>query len=116
MTEITPNVETDRTRVFIEWRNIGSGDTVTAIDISQFSDKTVHVFGTFDGSTINMLGSNDTSKTEWFPLVDPQGTAISFSSNGGEVILENTRFIKPDPASLGASTDITVAICAKRSV
>ena len=29
MAEITPNVETDRTRVFIEWRNIGTGSWTT---------------------------------------------------------------------------------------
>jgi hypothetical protein len=59
-----------------------------------YSEKTITIDGTFDGSTVTIEGCIDTTQSA-FPLTDPQGNAISASSQKIESVLENTYFIRP---------------------
>lgn len=70
--------------------------------------RSVQIAGTFDGSTITLQGSND--GTNYVTLTDPQGNAISKTAAAIEQIEDNTLYIKPSGASMGANTAITVTV------
>ena len=85
------------------------------IEVPEYTDKTVQVYGTFDSGTVTIQGSNDdeTSPT-YFTANDPSSAALTFTSARGEAVLENPRLIRPVVSSAGDSTSITVIItCAK---
>ena len=100
--------------VYARWV-LANGEAGEPLESAPYADKTVHFFGTFgSGGKVDLEGSNDPTKTEWFPLVDPQGNAISKSGNSGETILENPRFIRPRVVTGDGDTAITVVIVAKK--
>ena len=64
-----------------------------AIKVPDHADRSVHVVGNFDSATVVFQGSNDGAN--FVTLLDPQGTAISFTATGLKQILEITRFVRP---------------------
>lgn len=106
--------------VYARWV-LANGEAGVALESAAFADKTAHVFGTFGaGGQVELEGSNDPAvaspggSTNWFPLVDPQGNPISKTSQAGETILENPRFIRPRVSAGDGNTSITVVIVAKK--
>jgi len=100
---------------------LANGDTGQPIAIPDFSDKTMQIFGTFgSGGSVTMEGSNDPrvisapGSAVWFTLVDPQANAITKTSAGGEVILENPIWIRPNCTAGDGTTALTINIAAKR--
>lgn len=84
----------------ITWTLTDSDNYGQALEMPGSADRTIQLTGTFGGGTVVMQGSNLLSPTEgtdtdWFNLTDPQGTAISKTTAGGESILELTRWIRP---------------------
>lgn len=111
---------------------LANGDTGRYIEIPQYSDKTMHIYGTFGAAgSMTLRGSNDprvlsdyatfistgtyTETASWIALVDPQGNAITKTAASIETILENTRFISPLITAGDGTTALTIAICAKRT-
>lgn len=92
------------------WTPIGDADTCTAIPMSGSSDRSVQITGTFGSATIVIQGSND--GTNYAPLTDPQGNAISKTSAAIEQISELTRYIKPTTSG-GTGSAITVSLLLK---
>ncbi len=96
-----------------EWNTLLDDDTGAPLDADQgglsFADKTVHVKGNFSGpATIVIEGSNDGAT--WVTLTEPDGTALSFTSEGLKTILENPLEIRPHVTAGDASTDLDVFI------
>lgn len=113
--------------VEIRWSLLDGDDSGQAAFIPDYPDMTVQVTGTFDSGTAKLYGSNDidavradiaagtlfgSATAEWTQIVDPQGTAISFASRGGEVLLENYAYILPVVTGGGGSTNLEVSIVA----
>lgn len=92
------------------WAAIGDADTCTPIPMSGASDRSVQIGGTFGSATIVIQGSND--GTNYLPVTDPQGNAISKTSAAIEQILELTRFIKPTTSG-GTGSSVTVTVLLK---
>lgn len=98
------------------WPDALQSGTFSAQSVANLPDKTVTVTGTFGtGGTVTILGSNDDTSTGTFiGLTDPQGNTISFTADGVETIMENTRWIKPQITSGTSSTSVTVKIVERR--
>lgn len=78
-----------------------------------FSDRTVQFDGTFGtGGSITLEGSND--GTNWFPLTDPQGNAITKTAAGLEVIEENPRYVRPRVTAGDGSTSLNCKLWVRR--
>ena len=82
----------------VSWSIATGGDTGvrTPVEFANYPDKTVHVTGTFGSVTLrgsNLANPSDASAGDWFNLTDPQGGPITFTANGGKLIVENPRWI-----------------------
>jgi len=105
------------------WLALGDDDTGKPLEVSTFSDKTVHMFGTIGGATISIEGSNDPranpthpshASAQWQILTDPAGNIISTTAdNKLEQILENPWWIRPITSG-GSGTDMDIYLLLKK--
>lgn len=90
------------------WTFTGASQVGSPLGGATLPDKTVHVRGTFAGSTLTIQGTNSApSVSKWHTLNDPSQNALAFTTSGIEQILENPRFIRPR-ATTSMSVVITV--------
>ena len=92
LTTASPNVDTDR----------------GYISIPGARDRSIIVSGTFGGATVAVVGSND--GTNWAPLHDESGVALTFTALGAHAIVENLRYISCGLSAVGAGATITCSI------
>lgn len=101
----------------VEWAGMAASVNGTPYSYGNLSDKTVQVFGTFNGGTVTMQGSNDKRVTTdapnavWFTLTDLDGTPLAFTSDSHGTIKENPRFIRPSNG-----VNVTSTTCVINSV
>ena len=98
------------------WASLGADDDGSAVPIPGAADKSVHVTGTFDGTSVTLEGSNvptPSADADWFTLTDPQGDALTFAAAGGNIVIENTLWIRPHGSGGGGSTDVTVRVLSR---
>lgn len=82
--------------VLNDWGTLNAGDDGSWLPVWAFKDRTVQVTGVFGGGSIVWEGSLDLAATKTaFTLHDPQNNALSFSSAGMSVVLENALYIRP---------------------
>ena len=93
--------------VILTW-TLGSGDTGEPVALSDYSDRTVSMTGTF-GAAVTLDGSND--KLTWWTQKDASGSAISETSADGNLVGTNPVWTRP---AAGAVTSVTVIINAVR--
>lgn len=97
------------------WANVTEGDTFVSLGGGQYmdyADRNVQIIGTFGSATVVVNGSNDNSN--FAPLTDPQGNAISKTAAALEQITENTLFVKPTHSG-GTSESVTVIMVMRRN-
>lgn len=101
------------TRTLIaQWENMTSGDVGDAIGFSQYTDKSVQVFGTFGANgALSLEGSNN--GTDWAVLTDPQGNNLNITSPKIEMVIEATLYVRPVVTSGDGTTDLTVILLMK---
>lgn len=92
------------------WTAMGNADTGTSVAMSGASDRSVQIEGTFGSATAVVQGSND--GTNWQPLTDPQGNAISKTAASIEQIAELTRFVRVSTSG-GTGTNLNVNLLLK---
>jgi len=85
---------------------LGNADVGVPVDLGGFSDRSVHVSGTFGGATIVFKGSNNDS-VSGVVLTDPQGNAITKTSESIEAVTELTQTVWPE-SSGGTGTAVIV--------
>jgi hypothetical protein len=73
-------------------------------------DRTFQVFGTFGGGAVALLGSIDGSN--WAPLTDPQGEAISLTAAGIVSVMECPTWVRP-LTSGGTDMSVTAKLFSK---
>jgi hypothetical protein len=91
-------------------------DNGLPIEVPEYVDKTVQVYGTLGtGGTVLIQGSNDDdSSPTWATMNDANGYALSIDAEKAEAVLENTRLIRPYISAGDGDTSLTVIItCAK---
>lgn len=99
----------DGSTVVATWANVTSADTCHAVSLSEYADRSVHVYGTFDSATVTIQGSNNDGSS-FATLADPTETTISISSERIRAILENTVLIRPSAAGGGGNQSLSIAI------
>ena len=99
--------------VTVFWEGLLQGDDGNFVDVSGYTDMTVHSDGNYSGSgSITMQGSNNAVAV--FSLTEPGNTAISLTADTvGSLIVEQPIYMRPLVASGDGSTDIDVWISAK---
>lgn len=121
-------VEINRFVREIKWTGLDGDDSGNAIDLPRFSDKTVHIFGTFGGATVTLYGSNDPkalvdknagtlfgSKTaSWVALTETLGNNLAVSAAALKIILEDPLYILPVVTAGDGTTSISVIIECKK--
>ena len=76
-TKIVPD-SLHHTCVIATWANMQNGDDGQPIELANFADRSVQVFGTFGaGGNVRIEGSID--GTNYAPLTDPQGNALDIN-------------------------------------
>lgn len=104
----------------VVWSNLGNGDDGAPVSFLVAGDKTVQVTGTPGvGGTLIFEGSLEETPTNYFPLTDHNGNAISFTlaaGSEGELVAENVAHIRPRVTGGDVSTDFEATMIARRTV
>jgi hypothetical protein len=106
--------------VAIVWVSLEAGDTSADLLMSDYSDKTIHVFGgVFGDSTISVKGLNSTEASataqDMHRVNDPTLTFSGLNSETMALCLENPAIIRAS-ASGTTGTALKVYITSKRSL
>jgi hypothetical protein len=98
----------------IAWEGLLNGDDGDPIKIPGSTVRSAHVKGTFgSGGTIVIEGSNDGST--YVTLTDPQGNAISKTSEAIETLEENTLWVRPRVSAGDGTTDLKCYLLVRRN-
>lgn len=105
---------TGHTAAFVAtWADLALGDTGDSLPFSQYTDKSVQVFGIFGGATVALEGSND--GVHWSPLTDPQGNDLLITSSKIEMVTEATLQVRPNITGGDGTTALTVCLLCKET-
>lgn len=99
------------------WTGLLNGDSGSPVELPEFPDRTVQVYGTFGvGGSINLEGSNDktTESPTYALLTDPQGTAVTKTAAAMEVFEECPLIIRPNVTAGDGTTSLTVKMVCRR--
>lgn len=96
----------------VSWTPLAAGDDGAPVEMPDKSDRSIHVRGTFGGTTVTIQGSNEATPTSWQTLTSPNGVALTFTADGLRQITEITRWIRP-VSSGGAGVAVTVEMIAQ---
>lgn len=92
--------------------------TGVPIPMSDWSDRTMQIFGTWGSATLVWQGSNDDradpshasyASSVWVTLTDTTETALSFTANDGAQILQKYQWCRPITTG-GTSTAVTATL------
>lgn len=99
----------------VRWTPLANGDDGQWLDLHDFPDVSVQVFGTFGvGGNLRIEGSNELVPTNAATLNDPQANALDFTAAKIEQVLENVRWIRPRVTAGDGTTALSVCIWAGR--
>lgn len=119
------NVAMGRQSRTVKWAGLTEADSGGYYEIPVFSDKTVHIYGTFGAAgALTLYGSNnDADKTRepsavgstWRPLTNVDGYGdIATTSTLLAQVLENPRYVACEvTAGTGVSLDVVLEIVRK---
>lgn len=118
MATITPTItyapEGHRNLVRAVWAAMATGDVGSPVNLPSYPDGSIQFEGTFGGATAAAQGTNEATPTNYEPLTDPQGNAISKAAAGIEQIEEIASWIRPTVTG-GAGVAITATLTLRRS-
>lgn len=103
-----PKIRGDITTV--RWIGLANGDVGSALDFSEYFDRSIQVVGTF-GAAGSMVfeGSND-GGTVWATMTDYTGNPLTFSSAGIKQISELPERVRPRVTTGDGTTNLSVHI------
>jgi hypothetical protein len=90
---------------------LDAGDTSTELELPEYPDKTVHIYGTFGDSAVALKGLND-AQGNGMDIHRTDDPTVSYSAVVAETmghLIENPRILKAS-ASGTTGTDLTVVI------
>lgn len=100
---------------------LGAGDVGAPVKLGAYPDRTVYFFGTFNGGSLALRGSNmeepdPENDAHWFTLTDPKlSTPLEgVVTNSGFVLYENPLFISPKVTGGDGLTALNVAILGRK--
>jgi hypothetical protein len=98
---------------------LANGDQGAPVLTAKFADKSVQMLGTLGvGGSMTMRGSNlaapvASTASDWQPLTDPQGNAVTKTALFMEQLLENPLHISPAVTAGDGTTSLTVILIVK---
>lgn len=101
------SIVTDGSAMKVVWATVTENDTFAAVAMAGYTARSIHVSGTFGGATVVLKGSN--TGTNYFGLGDPQGVAISVTSEGLKSSQDSVINYQPT-ASGGTGQSLTVTM------
>ena len=113
VTPTTTDLNGDRSVVLITWALTTANADGAPVSWTDWADRSITFVGTWGGATAALEGSND--GTNWVPITDPQGTAITKTANGIEAATEITRFVRPNLTTPGTGATISATLLMRRS-
>lgn len=110
---INQNLVNDGSVITFTWGPFtASGDVGTAMGHPQYSYRTYIVTGDFSsGQSVTLEGSND--GTNWVPLTNRQGTAMTFTAPGMNTSQDMPFYTRPRMTA-GSSTGISIVVACHR--
>lgn len=93
-TRLDVSIRGDGSAIMISWTPVTQADTCAPVAMPEHSDRSVHVSGTFGGSSTAITGSNN-GGASFTPLRDPSSTVIAIIAEGIRAVLENSGQIAP---------------------
>lgn len=101
--------------VIHDWSLTSADATGTAISVPGSSDRTIQFIADTAGSATAILeGSLDNST--FFTLTDGQGNAISTTAALGEMVAENTLWIRPRLSTAGSGAEWSVLLFSRSTM
>jgi hypothetical protein len=113
-TVLDVSMKGDGSAMLYTWTPVTEADTCAAAQLPQFNDKSIHVSGTFGGSSTAVQGSNSITGATFAALHSPDSVAIALTADSIKAVLENTYLIKPVPTG-GSSQSLTINLLARLS-
>jgi hypothetical protein len=108
VTDVSP---TGKTKL-VTWTGLLNTDDGAPAEWVDYSDRCFQVTGTFGaGGSCTIQGSND--GTNWAALADPQGNALTFTSQRIEQALELPRYVRPLVTAGDGTTSLVVTLLMK---
>jgi hypothetical protein len=95
-----------------KWELTTADPTGSKIARPGAADRSVQVFGTFGGATVRIEGSLD-GGTNWAPVHDPGGVAVTFTAAGLNAISENVGELRAVLSPAGTDAAVTVLILSR---
>ena len=83
------------------------------------ADRTIHVFGAFDGATVELVGNNKViPEKDWVGLHDAWGNLLQFTQrdNAMQIVAENPAHIRPVLRGGGEHAEVYVIIISRRTM
>ena len=108
----TLDINGDRSVMLITYTLTSADHTGDAVAWCDWADRSVTFVGTWGGATAALEGSND--GTNWVPITDAQGTAITKTANGIEAAVELTRFVRARLSTAGSGATVTASIIMRK--
>jgi hypothetical protein len=103
----------DDSLVLVTWPLTTADHTGDGVAWGEWADRSItFVSAAWGGATAALEGSND--GTNWVPLADPQGTAITRTSNGIEAVLELTRFVRARLTTPGTAAVVSAQLLMRK--
>lgn len=99
--------------VLVVWPGLGNGDDGQPFEGYAYVDRTVEVAGTF-GTGGNARIEGRCYAAGYAPLTDPQGNDMDIAGAKFEALTELVRYIRPRITAGDGTTNLTVALLARR--
>lgn len=97
----------------VSWEGLGNGDDGQPLEFIDYSDRSVHVKGTFGaGGTLVIEGSNDAG-VSYAGLTDPYDNAVEFQAAKIEGVTELVEKLRPRVTAGDGTTDLDVHMLIK---
>ena len=103
----------------VQWTPLANGDAGSWVALSNFSDRSIQVNGTFGaGGNVVIEGSNlPTPSTAFFTLNDPFNASLGTITSGKITgIIEAVRWIRPRVSAGDGTTSLTVTLFARGNI
>lgn len=108
---ITPAPEGSHKVFIVTWANMLNGDVGEAIALSQYSDRSVQVIGTFNGAAVAIEGSLESNTTNFTLLTDSKENDLLITSAKIEAVLQLVRWVRPSvPSGTGANVTVIMLL------
>lgn len=107
--------EVDRGRGWMVWKVTGllNGDTSSELDLPQFTDKTIHVSGTFGvGGNARLRGMNTTggNPQPLHPADAPAGALSTITAELLKTLVEDPLYLVADVSAGDGTTTLTCVV------